>query len=73
MLSLPKTTQGKYDEAAVLLAKVVKIQEKRLGIHHPDLAGALSNIGAAQQHLVRPVTVVFHGEAFQRCQHVCGS
>ncbi|CAN0303319.1 unnamed protein product, partial [Hapterophycus canaliculatus] len=48
-----RATQGKYDEAELLLRRAVEIKEKWLGDEHPQYATSLNNRGNMLAQQVR--------------------
>ena len=46
--------QGRPAEAVVIYTRALKLREKQLGPHHPDVAAALNNLGVALRLDARP-------------------
>jgi tetratricopeptide (TPR) repeat protein len=46
--------QGRPAEAVDLYTRALKLREKQLGLHHPDVAAALNNLGVALRLDARP-------------------
>jgi tetratricopeptide (TPR) repeat protein len=61
--ALAKQQQGRTAEAVALYTRALKLREKQLGPHHPDVAAALNNLGVALRLDARPAEA---GPVFQQ-------